>query len=218
VPPDPEPFDSPLFSLLRGFSRIYVRGYHDVVALNACPIPRRGPVIIAPNHTSALDPLVVQAVVRRPIVWMMASEYMDIPMTRWFWRATRIIPVARDGRDSVGARSAIRVLRAGGALGVFPEGRIETARELLPLHTGIFHMAIRAHAPIFPVWLDGSQRNQGMVECFTRRNRTTIIFGNPRLKSPDHLNSQISDEFKALQNKTEAYLKQGFMTDLSNVL
>ncbi len=58
----------------------------------------------------------------------MAKEYM-IPSLNFIWKSAEIIPVARDGQDSAGLRVALRHLKEGGVIGIFPEGGIKQPRE-----------------------------------------------------------------------------------------
>jgi len=159
---------------------LYARVYHHLTVVQPCKVPRRGAAILAINHTSSIDPALVQSVCRqRLITWMMASEYMDIKGTGWFYRTLGVIPVQRTGRDSGPLRAAMRALQGGKVLGVFPEGRIAPTRELLPFQTGLALMAIKTSVPVYPVYLDGSQRNKEMLQACLIRNEATISFGPP---------------------------------------
>lgn len=165
-----------LFLLDTFFARIY----HHLTVIQPCQVPRRGPAILAINHTSSIDPALVQSVCRhRLITWMMAQEYTDIKGTGWFYRTLGVIPVQRAGRDSGPLRSALRALQAGKLLGVFPEGRIAPTRDMLPFQTGLALMAIKTNVPVYPVYLDGSQRNKEMLQAVLVRNEATITFGPP---------------------------------------
>jgi 1-acyl-sn-glycerol-3-phosphate acyltransferase len=62
-------------------------------------------------------------------------------------------------------------------VGIFPEGKIATTRELLPFHIGVALMAIKADVPVYPVYLDGTQRGREMIEAFARPARATVAFG-----------------------------------------
>ena len=77
-------------------------------------------------------------------------------------------------------RQAIRVLERDEVLGVFPEGRIAKSRELLPFQTGVALLAIKTNSPVYPVYLDGTQResNSMLVACL-KPNRAVIAFGPP---------------------------------------
>lgn len=85
-----------------------------------------GPLIIVSNHTGAADPLLIQAACTFEIRWMMMRE-MNRGVVDWFTRYGRIILVERDGRDMASTREALRHLRGGGVLGIFPDGGHRTA-------------------------------------------------------------------------------------------
>jgi 1-acyl-sn-glycerol-3-phosphate acyltransferase len=167
--------------LLAMADRFVARLWHRTVVVRRPQLPKHGPVILVCNHTSGLDPFILQAVLDRVVIWMMATEYYDIKAMTWFFRAIDAIPVDRDGRDMASVRAGLRALKEGRILGVFPEGRIETSQELLPFQTGVAMMAIRTGVPVYPAFLDGSQRNKTMVGAFLRPNRVTVAFG-PEIK------------------------------------
>jgi 1-acyl-sn-glycerol-3-phosphate acyltransferase len=123
--------------------------------------------------------LLIQSVSRRLIVWMMAKEYYDVKWLLPFFHLIEAIPVDRGNRELGSTRAALRALENGHVLGVFPEGRIETSRELFPFHTGIALLAMRSGAPIHPAFLDGTQRGKEMGPAFACRNRATLRFGPP---------------------------------------
>jgi len=159
---------------------LFARVYHHLTVIQPCQVPRHGPAILAINHTSSIDPALVQSVCRhRLITWMMAQEYTDIKGTGWFYRTLGVITVQRTGRDSGPLRTALRALQAGKLLGVFPEGRIAPSRDMLPFQTGLALMAIKTNVPIYPVYLDGTQRNKEMLQAVLVRNEATISFGPP---------------------------------------
>ncbi len=177
MPPSDDFETSRKVRLLHAVNRALSRIYHRVEVEGVVRVPRAGPAIIISNHISGLDPLLVQSVVNRPIVWMMAKEYFEIGALRWLWDAIRIIPVSRDGKDSSALRSALRTLEAGRVLGIFPEGRIETTRSLLPLETGATMIALRSRAPVIPVYQTGTTFGQSMVGAVLIPQQVRLRFG-----------------------------------------
>src|SRR5688572_29125403 len=165
--------------LLHLADKLLARVWHHTVVRKRYPLPATGPAILVCNHTSGLDPLLIQSVVPRVVVWMMAKEYYDIKAMTWIFRAIDAIPVDRFARDTASVRAALRHLHAGRILGVFPEGRIEKSRELMPFQTGVAMMAIKTGVPVYPVFLDGTQRNKSMLGSFLWPNRATLAFGPP---------------------------------------
>ena len=159
------------------FVRKFSTCFHDLKVLSPFPELPPGGAILVCNHTSSLDPVLLQASCPRLITWMMAKEYAYMFGGRWFFEAIEPILVERSGRDLAATRSALRALRDGKLLGVFPEGRIEKSRELLEFQTGVSLLAMKSGAPVYPAYLDGGQRNKGMVEAFFVPNQITVAFG-----------------------------------------
>ena len=110
---------------MQAVNRIFTRGYHHLTVLSPCRLPERGGGIIICNHTSGLDPHLIQACCPRLITWMMAREYYELPVLRTLLDQLGVIPVTRSGRDMAAMRAAMRALENGQLLGIFPEGRIE---------------------------------------------------------------------------------------------
>ena len=167
------------------FTRAFANYFHDLKILTPWPIPPAGGAILVCNHISSIDPAILQAASPRLITWMMAKEYAYIFGIRWFFEAIEPILVERSGRDMAATRSALRALRDGKLLGLFPEGRIEKSHELLEFQTGVALLAMKSGAPVYPAYVEGTQRGKGMVEAFISPNRVTVAFG-PRVElDPD---------------------------------
>ncbi|MFN4242695.1 MAG: lysophospholipid acyltransferase family protein [Tepidisphaerales bacterium] len=175
---------TPLQRLALGVLRAVVPTYHGLSVVGDARLPASGPAIIASNHTSALDPLIIQTLTPRLIRWMCAREYTQIPGTAPFWRAAEVIPVRRDGRDAAALRAALRVLDRGQLLGVFPEGRLQPTRELLPLQPGVALLVRQRPVPVVPVWIDGIQRRQPLLQSLLLPQDATVCVGPPLSLDP----------------------------------
>ena len=156
---------------------LFARVYHQTIVRAPLRLPTDGPAILVCNHISGLDPLLIQSVCPRVIIWMMAKEFYDLKALNWIFRLIEAIPVARAGRDMAATRAALEKLKEGRVLGVFPEGRIERTRELLPFQPGVALMAIKTGVPVYPAYLDGTQRNKSIGRAFSERNRAELRFG-----------------------------------------
>jgi 1-acyl-sn-glycerol-3-phosphate acyltransferase len=189
---------------LHAANRIFARVYHHVDVLSACTLPRRGPAILVCNHTSGLDPQLIQSTCPRLITWMMAREYYDLPVIRKILDTVGVIPITRGARDTGATRAAIRALENGEILGIFPEGRIAPTRQLLPFQTGVALLAMKSQAAVHPAYLDGTQRGLEMVAAFMRPQRARLAFGRPLRFSREHgameaVSGQIQNAVFALQ-------------------
>lgn len=163
-------------------SRLYARVVHRLrlEGLENVPRgPRPGPLIIVANHTSGVDPVLVQAACRFEIRWIMASD-MRHPLGEGLWDWGRIIFVGRDGGGAAGTREALRHLREGGVLGIFPEGGIERPpRQIRPFLPGVGFIVKRSGAPVLPVLVDGTPQVDPAWQSLRRFSRSVIRFLPP---------------------------------------
>ena len=165
---------------MRAVDTVFARVYHHLTIVRPAILPRRGAGILVCNHVSSVDPLLLQsASPQRLIIWMMAKEYMTLPVFGRCFKTLGVIPVDRGGHDSSSLRAALRGLKDGRILGIFPEGKIGEGDGLLPFHTGAALMAIKADVPVYPAYQDGTQRGQGMYAACLRRQRAAVAFGPP---------------------------------------
>src|SRR4030081_899757 len=156
--------------LLFGYSaRIYVVGCEHA--------NRAGGFLLASNHISHFDPLIISSVLRRKIDWMAMAEFFPIPGLGHFLRAVDAFPAERDRADRKTIRTAIERLKRGRIVGVFPEGGIrDGTRSLLegaPLRPGAVTLAHMAGVPILPCVIVGSDRFYGKKSWLPLR-RTPI--------------------------------------------
>jgi len=171
---------SPVIRMLQAADLCYARIFHRLEVTSPCRLPRRGPAILVCNHINGLDPVLIQSVCPRLIVWIMAREYYEQPVLRWVFEQVMAIPIDRGRRDMSAMRSAMRTLANGHVLGVFPEGRIETTRALLPFQTGPATMAIKTGVPVYPAHIEGTQRGRPMLKAYLKPQRASVSFG-PRI-------------------------------------
>ncbi len=117
-------------------------------------VPANGPVIVASNHRRYVDPVLVCMAVPRRIQWMGKKELFVFPFERFFY-FIGTFPVDRQKGGRAALKSALNLLAAGWALGIFPEGT--RRKDYDPDHvpkSGVGMLAARASAPILPVFVD----------------------------------------------------------------
>ena len=128
--------------VVRVVYRLEVRGQEHV--------PPVGPLVIAANHDSVLDPFVLAAAISRPTRYLGKAELWRVPLLRLWLDNVEAIPVERGRSDALAIESAVAALRAGEVVGIFPEGGV--AREG-PWLRGAARMALATGAPLLPVRL-----------------------------------------------------------------
>lgn len=137
-----------LYFLFRIFTAIQHRGAENV--------PSKGPVIIAANHPSYFDPIVVGLGIDRWIRFFALASILDIPLLGALARKSGILPVVRGGDNEPSVQRALRVLRRGGAVGIFPEGRLSHQYAMGEAKPGVGRLAAQSGAPVVPCVIYGT--------------------------------------------------------------
>jgi len=145
-----EAYRRTLTPLVRAAYRLEIRGQDR--------IPLTGPLVVAGNHDSVLDPFVLAAAVPRTIHFLGKSEFWRYAPVRFWLHTVGAIPVVRGGSDATAIESAVAALEAGEAVGLFPEGGV--MREG-PWLRGAARMALATGAPLLPVRLLGTRKALG---------------------------------------------------------
>jgi len=163
---DAEPIESsitPLISFLTFGGRVFARAMSRVAIEGAIDeIPREGPVILAANHASNLDGVVLGAWLTpglgRRIHWLGKKELFAWPLVGWAAANGGVHPVDRGAADVEAFRLAQRILDEGHILFVFPEGTRSPDGSLQAAQDGLAVLALRTGAPIVPLAIAGSNR------------------------------------------------------------
>jgi len=140
-------------------------------------VPQSGSLIIASNHVSYADPLMVGAATRRELYYLAKQELFRVPIVGAWIASVHSIPIRRGMADLTGMSRAIDVLKRGQGLLVFPEGTRSRDGELHPARPGVGRLAGAGDARILPAYISGSDRPK---QWLTRRTRVRVWFGIPR--------------------------------------
>lgn len=146
------------------------------------PLPR-GPLIVCANHASWFDPVFLQLVLRRRIVFVMTNDFYVLPLARWFFWAARAIPVASGRMAKTGLDRALAQLRKGRVIGIFPEGRLSPDGSLGRPQRGVALLARMGRAAILPAGIFGNHRAWSRDAGWGRRSDVRVSFG-PLLPPP----------------------------------
>ena len=141
--------------LARAVTRVRIEGEVD-------SIPRSGPVILAANHTSNADPVVIGGfltqTLNRRVNWLGKKELFQIPIFGWLCWHGGIHPVDRGAAEVDAFKLARKILVEGHLLAVFPEGTRSPNGTLQAAKDGIALLAIRTGAPVIPIGIEGADR------------------------------------------------------------
>jgi 1-acyl-sn-glycerol-3-phosphate acyltransferase len=114
--------------------------------------------VVAANHFTWADPVLIDAMAPRPIGWIAKTELYTNALASWFFQNVGCIPVDRrkHGNEAV-VRAAIEAVEAGQLVGIFPEGTRSSPGALLPPKTGAVRVALRTGCPLVPVGILSDQ-------------------------------------------------------------
>jgi 1-acyl-sn-glycerol-3-phosphate acyltransferase len=149
-------------------------------------VPRTGGVILASNHLSFVDSVVIPSVTPRPVHFLAKSDYFTTPgvkgwlMRQWF-EGIGMLPVDRDDPQAAlgSLDTALEVLRRGEAFGIYPEGTRSRDGRIYRGRTGVAHLALVAGVPVVPVGLKGTERVQPVGSNLPRLVKVSVRFGEP---------------------------------------
>jgi 1-acyl-sn-glycerol-3-phosphate acyltransferase len=185
------PMATPCLNALWHLDRLYCLVWHGLEWSGRHHVPRRGGVLLASNHTTAVDGLVLQAALPRMVRWVMLRDHL-FPALNWGWRRIRPIALEKGGRDARQLRKVVTALRGGDIVGLFPEGRLQREhRKLNEFQPGIGMIARRGDVAIVPCWIEGTPRKRQMLRHFLSPSRTRVHYGRPYRPAADLTYEQV---------------------------
>ena len=183
--------------LMRTWFRIRLEGQEH--------IPETGPVILASNHRSNMDPVLLASAVERPVAFMAKAE-LFVPPLGWIMRWIGQFPVRRGGIDREALRRTDAVLARGSILGLFPEGTRGDG-QFSAVHPGLAYIVVRQRCPVLPVAILGTERVRRRFGWLPFASPVRIVIG-PAIDLPqstsDRAGRRAASEL--LQRRLQAFL------------
>jgi 1-acyl-sn-glycerol-3-phosphate acyltransferase len=180
------------------FTRFTARGRDN--------IPRNQPFLLVSNHISHFDPPVFSAACARAIDWMGSEILFKGKISSTYFRMTNVIKVRQYEADQGALREAVRRLRAGRSVGLFPEGGIRAGESSIlgsnyKLYEGAFMIAVLSKVPILPALVVGSDRLYNPASL-KQRPPIWVKFGNPI-----PVQGKGREEIQRLRSETETAIR-----------
>ncbi len=162
---------NPVYTFAKNTINVIARVFFRANATGVENVPRSGPLIIACNHVSFLDPPVMGSFAPRDISYMAKKELFEIPVLGAAIRAVGAYPVDREGSAAAAIRRSVEVLREGGCIGIFPEGgrNPDGSKEA---RQGVALLASLGKAPVVPAAIVGSVNAKKL-------GKIKVAFGKP---------------------------------------
>ncbi|MCX5656956.1 MAG: lysophospholipid acyltransferase family protein [Candidatus Omnitrophica bacterium] len=172
-------------------------------------LPNEGAYIIASNHVSLLDPVAVGLLVRRRVSFVAREDLFRNKIFGFILRQIGVIPLHRNRQDIKAIREALRRIREGGVLAIFPEGTRSRDGSIGNFLSGIEVLARAAQAKVVPVYLKDTNLALPRTAYFIRLKRIRALVGEviePELfcnkDSSGVLIQKVRDEMQRLKNNT----------------
>jgi len=181
-------------AILRAIALAVLRPLLSLRLIGVEGVPLDGPLLVASNHLSNADPIILEAVFPRPLFFLGKAELFGNPVFRWVLRRFGGIPLERGTADLSAIRRARAVLEQGIALGIYPEGVRSRTVALVKGLPGAGLIAIQSGSPVLPVAIYGTEFFPVNGELPPRRPKAlprgvTVHFGTP-IRIPERVDGK----------------------------
>ncbi|HST31580.1 MAG TPA: lysophospholipid acyltransferase family protein [Chthoniobacterales bacterium] len=160
-----------------------------------------GPVILAVNHQSFLDPPLAGNAADRAIFFLAKKSLMDVPVLGWLLPKLNVIPVNLEGGDRSALKALIRVLSAGECALVFPEGTRTSDGDLQPAEPGVGLLIAKTRAPVVPMRIFGAFDAWPIGGKLRFFHKITVVVGEPIYFSEADLSGRGKDLYTRLSQR-----------------
>ncbi|HEY3319139.1 MAG TPA: MFS transporter [Planctomycetota bacterium] len=179
------------FALCRSISWLVIKLFFRYEVKGAENLPKTGPAILAANHASFIDPILLGCATSRIVQYTMYASYYR-SFAHPLFRFLRCIPV--DEQSTLAALKAnVRSLQRGACIGIFPEGHVSDDGRLQPAQGGALFLAQRSGAPVVPVAIKGNYQALPRGAWIPRPAKITVIVGTPFTVDKDLSREQVAE-------------------------
>jgi 1-acyl-sn-glycerol-3-phosphate acyltransferase len=172
---------NPSYFLGWTFFRLVYSTYFRWRIYNPERVPKKGPVILASNHASFLDPPLVGSGLKRDINYLARESLFRFPGIGALLRSWNAVPVDREGGGAKGLKTILDRLHGGAGIILFPEGTRTRDGKLQSARSGIGLTVIKSDAPVVPVRVFGTFEAYGKHIKFPRPKRIAVKYGKPMM-------------------------------------
>ena len=168
---------NPYYFTVYHFTRFIARVFFRYQVIHPERIIQNGPVILAMNHQSYLDPPLAGIACDRAIYFLARKTLLDAPLLGWILPKLNVVPVDQEGNDRSALKAVIRILRAGHCTIIFPEGSRTLDGNLQPALPGIGLVIAKTLAPVVPMRIFGAHEALPRGRSTLRFCPITIVVG-----------------------------------------
>ncbi len=166
-----------LFIIFRFLSFLAIKLIFPIEVYGREHIPKTGGFILAGNHASYLDPVVLGSMCPRYMYFMARHDLFANPLSSWFLSKLHAFPVKRNSADISALKKAIRLVKKGEGLLLFPEGSRQVEGISSNPQSGIGFLAAKINAPVIPALIRGTELAMPKGSKGIRRVKISVYFG-----------------------------------------
>lgn len=192
-----------LYIIIKSFSLVVFKLIFRLKIIGSENIPKTDPFVIVANHSSLLDAFVLVSSVKPKITFMSAAYLFKMPFVGHILRGVGAIPVQGKGSDIKLIKKAIKILQAGGVLGIFPEGRITNEEDDFSIKAGSAYLALKADVPIIPMAIKGANKVLPLGAKFPKLSKINVKIGEPI-----YCSKKIKLNKKIFEDTVNSYMKE----------
>jgi 1-acyl-sn-glycerol-3-phosphate acyltransferase len=183
---------SPAYRIIKIFLYTFFKVFYGLKVFGLENIPKGGGFIMAANHASFLDPPVIGGVSTRRVRFMAREGLFKIPLFGTFLKIFAF-PVKRDKPHPSAIKGAVRRLRQGELIVMFPEGSRSVDGNLLEAKRGVSVIAAISRMPVVPTFIRGTEKALPVGARFPRPSKITVTFGAPLVMHKDETEKQFQE-------------------------
>lgn len=165
-----------MYRLLQVFFTVFFKVFFRAEIIGKENLPAEGGVILAANHMSNWDPPFLATFLSRPVSYMAKKELFDVPILRQIIESCYSFPVKRGVADRGAIKAALKALKEGRCIGLFPEGTRSRDGKIHKAEAGVALLAAMGDVPVVPAAILGTDRIFSLRSFFPK---LTIIYGTP---------------------------------------
>jgi 1-acyl-sn-glycerol-3-phosphate acyltransferase len=170
-----------VYTFSRRIAKLYLKIYHRYKCFGIENIPKSGGCLLVSNHASFLDPIAIGIQINFRYVRFMARKTLfKNKFTKWWAESVGVVELDREkGSDLNALKKAIKVLKNGDLLAMFPEGTRTPDGNLQPAKGGLGFLALKAGMPVVPAYIDGTFKAFKKGSKFIKPYAITVYYGKP---------------------------------------
>ncbi|MGB9678785.1 MAG: lysophospholipid acyltransferase family protein [Thermoanaerobacteraceae bacterium] len=168
-----------IYYIVRNFSKIFFKLFYSFKVEILSKIPENSCIFVA-NHQSLLDPPVVAASLKRRLIFLASTDLYKIPIIRFILIKTNSIPIKKNTADIEAIKTALKKLKEGYSIAMFPEGGLSKDGEIKKAYEGAMYISYKSSIPIVPISIKGTHDIMPFGKFIPRlKGKISVKIGQP---------------------------------------